>query len=120
MKITDFVKKDIENFATFQRFRAGELYYSIQEIDGSRVFEFSVSAEDLKGATVSRVERSIVLMRYIRLGIENNSLNHIHTIPGLWDCDVCAKPQKTFHAVVIEGKKHCPHCNAKWLFTSDT
>jgi len=117
MKITDFVKKDVENLAKFKKFRAGILYYEVKELNGGRVFEFQVPADDLMGATVERNIRAVTLMRYIRIAIENNSLFHVHTVPEPWVCDVCEAPQTHFHAIIIDGKNHCNQCSGKAMFS---
>ncbi len=54
MKITDFVRKD--NSARFSHFRAGALYYEIDNVEGVK-YVFSFDVADLDGATVSAEEK---------------------------------------------------------------
>jgi len=71
MKITDYVYKG--NTAEFSHFRAGYLYYTVSPKEGPLRL-FPVPVEDLAGATVTRVEKAMTMMRYIRKAIEDGTL----------------------------------------------
>lgn len=72
MKITDFVTKN--NYCHFDHFRQGNFFYRVTAIQTGEVFIFPVPISDIGEATVESVEKSIMLMRYIRKAIEDNTI----------------------------------------------
>jgi hypothetical protein len=67
MKIKEIVRDD--NMAEFEYYRDGDLWYKVMWTDGELQFQeftFPVPISDIGNATFSRVERAILLMRYIR------------------------------------------------------
>lgn len=68
MKLLEIVK---DNFATFQFYRQGYMYYEITVAGTAYVFPVEVS--DLGTATLNHEEKAITMMRYIRKAMNNES-----------------------------------------------
>jgi hypothetical protein len=67
MTIKDIVKND--NVAEFAYYRDGSLWYKVNWVtiaEGPQEFIFPVPIDDIGNATFSRVERAMLMMRYIR------------------------------------------------------
>jgi hypothetical protein len=84
IKVTTFCKKGYS--ARFSHYRQGYLYYEVNgwvqisadEFDIQlQKFVFPVEIADLGGATVSSIEKSVTLMRYIRKAIEDGTMVRI-------------------------------------------
>lgn len=71
MSITDFVSKT--NFTQFESFRAGVFYYHVTHKITLERYQFQVPIEDLGGATLNAIEKSVTMMRYIRKSIEDKT-----------------------------------------------
>lgn len=71
MDIKCFVTKG--NFTHFDSFRAGVFYYNIAHVISLERYQFQVPAEDLGGATLNAIEKSITMMRYIRKSMEDKT-----------------------------------------------
>lgn len=69
MKIADLIK---DNTVAFNRYRKGFLYYTI--IYEKEIYEFPVEIEDIGDATFNSVKKAILLMRYIRKAMAENTL----------------------------------------------
>lgn len=72
MKITEFVTK--ENAAYFSHYRQGNLFYNIRRDKTVEYYQFAVPIDDLKDATINMSEKSIMVMRYIRKAMEDETL----------------------------------------------
>mgnify|MGYP000172651015 CR=1 FL=1 len=72
MKITDFVIKDRNCY--FEHFRQGNFYYRVLNVSSDEVYIFPVPLADLGEATLNDKEKSVLMMRYIRKAIEENTL----------------------------------------------
>jgi hypothetical protein len=72
MKIIEFVTK--ENTAHFSHYRNGNLFYNIRRDKTIEHYQFPIPIEDLQNGTVHDVEKSIMVMRYIRKAIEDGTL----------------------------------------------
>ena len=72
MKITDFVYDG--NYCQFEYYRKNVLYYSIYRKDSNDKYIFPVPMEDLGDATINNTEKSILLMRYIRIASKDTTL----------------------------------------------
>jgi hypothetical protein len=57
--------------ATFSFYRQGYLYFQVT-VDGF-IYEFPIEIKDLGGATVVSPCKAIILMRYIRKALEDNT-----------------------------------------------
>lgn len=68
MRITEIVKN---NTARFGFYRQGYIYYEVQLPEGK--YSFPIDLKDLGQATVSREEKAITLMRYIRKALEDGT-----------------------------------------------
>ena len=73
MNIKDIVKG---NNAIFRYYRQKHLYYSVVASNGEE-YLFPIPIDDLQEATVNNVEKAIHLMRYIRIAIEQDSLQKV-------------------------------------------
>lgn len=71
MDIKDFVSKG--KFVQFDSFRAGVLYYNIQNRISLEWYQFQIPIEDTSGATFKAEEKSVTMMRWIRKSIENKT-----------------------------------------------
>lgn len=66
-KITEMVRND--NMAEFEYYHDGALWYRVMWMNGDlqpEVFKFPVPIEDIGNATFNRVEKALLMMRYIR------------------------------------------------------
>lgn len=83
LKVSTFCKKGY--LAHFSHYRQGYLYYNVQgwidageELgDQLQTFCFPIEIKDLDGATVSAVEKSVTLMRYIRKAIADGTMARV-------------------------------------------
>lgn len=71
MIVSNFVKNN--NYATFSRYRKNYMYYTVAAYTGE-VFEFPIDIQDLGDATINYKEKALLLMRYIRKAIEDNTM----------------------------------------------
>jgi hypothetical protein len=71
MKVSDFVAQN--KGCKFKYFRQGYLYYTVMAYTGE-YFTFPIPINDLGEASVNDVEKSIMLMRYIRKAIEDKTM----------------------------------------------
>lgn len=71
MDIKYFVTKG--NFAQFDSFRAGVFYYDIAHVITLERYQFQIPVEEVGGATLMQIEKSVMCMRWIRKSIENNT-----------------------------------------------
>jgi hypothetical protein len=85
LKVTDF----IGNKAYFSFYRAGNLYYIIRNKENNNFYSFPVPIEDTNGATFSRDEKGITLMRWIRKAIDGGMMVFYQSNQGEADavCD---------------------------------
>ena len=58
MKLTELIKGKV---AVFEEFHSGNLFYTIDDS-----FRFPVPVNELDGATVSRIEKASVFMKWIK------------------------------------------------------
>lgn len=89
LKVKYFCKKD--KWAEFSFYRQGYLYYEIDawipksdEVywNGQiQTFAFPVEIQDLDGATVNRLEKSVTMMRFIRKAIEDGTMVRTYPVP---------------------------------------
>jgi hypothetical protein len=71
MDIKDFVTAG--NPTQFDSFRAGIFYYIVRHKISLEAYQFQVPSDDLGGATLKAIEKSITMMRYIRKSIEEKT-----------------------------------------------
>ncbi len=71
-KLTDFINRD--NNCYFQFYRKGFMYYSVHKIGTPEYYIFPVEVSDLADATINQMEKSSMMMRYIRKALEENTL----------------------------------------------
>jgi hypothetical protein len=72
LTVKDFVTK--ENTVIFDSFRSGVFYYNVQQVNQPfDVFQFQVPIDDIGTATLSREEKSVFYMRWIRKSLENKT-----------------------------------------------
>lgn len=67
--ITEIVKG---NQAVFSHYRAGIMYYSVTVDDST--YTFPVYLDDIADATLHKEEKAIMLMRYVRKAINEQTL----------------------------------------------
>jgi hypothetical protein len=72
MKPIEFIKNN--NQAIFSHFRQGIFYYNVVKCDTTEWFQFPVPLADLGDATLNRYEKAMMLMRYIRIAIEDGTM----------------------------------------------
>jgi hypothetical protein len=60
------VKEHIRGNSFFTHYKDGDLWYITEDTN----FSFPVSISDLGTATVNRIEKSLIMMRYIRKWLE--------------------------------------------------
>jgi hypothetical protein len=72
MKITEFVTK--ANGTYFSHYRNGNLFYNIRRDGTIEHYQFPIPIEDLQNGTVHTIEKSIMVMRYIRKAMEDGTL----------------------------------------------
>ncbi len=77
MKVTDFVYNN--NLAYFRRYFDGNFVYEVEMKDTGDTYEFLIPIEDTKGAAFLDIEKSVNLMRWIRLGLENKTIRQVST-----------------------------------------
>jgi len=72
MKPIEFVKDN--NNAYFRYMRQGIMFYSVQRLGTTEFYLFQVPIADLGDATINNTEKAMLLMRYIRKGIEDGTM----------------------------------------------
>ena len=70
MNIKDIVK---DNRVRFLRYRQGVAYYAVSVSGEAEDREFPVPLSDIGNATLLAEEKAIMLMRYIRIAIEEGT-----------------------------------------------
>lgn len=71
MNLTILVKN---NFVYFEKYRQGNLYYSIINPLDNKVYMFPVPIEDVGLASLMKEDRALIFMRWIRRAIENKTI----------------------------------------------
>lgn len=74
LKVSDLVRKD--NFCSFQSYRNGNMFYFVESVGGLK-YLFPIPLDDLGNATLLAKEKAVFLMRYIRKGIDENTIIQI-------------------------------------------
>ena len=71
MNIKDFVTGS--NRVQFDSFRAGVFYYNVMHKITLETYQFQVPIEDIGGATLQSIDKSVTFMRWIRKSIEDKT-----------------------------------------------
>ncbi len=71
MNIINFVKN---NVATLARVRHGVVYYNVTDTSSNETYQFPVPLTDIGDATLEATEKAMLLMRYIRKALDENTL----------------------------------------------
>ena len=74
LKVTDFVNKHFEQNALFRFLRNNVAYYSVVSAQDNFVYVFPIPLEDLGNATLNATEKPMMLMRYIRKAIDEQTI----------------------------------------------
>jgi hypothetical protein len=72
MDIKHFVTRG--NFAHFDNFRSGVFYYNIQHVISLERYQFQIPVEDIGGAPLMAIEKSVFMMRWIKKSLEDKTL----------------------------------------------
>jgi len=70
------IVKDNEVF--FSHYRAGHLYYNV--CVEAKIYMFPVPIEDIGDATFSVTEKAMLLMRYVRKGLDEGSFVYVKDV----------------------------------------
>lgn len=71
MEIKDFVTAS--NRVQFDSFRNGIFYYNVRHKITQDIYQFQVPVDDVKGATLNSIDKSVTFMRWIRKSIEDKT-----------------------------------------------
>lgn len=80
LNLTALIK---DNTVEFSHYRAGYLYYNIRNPQDHRLYCFPVPIEDVGDATFLAQDKAMMMMRYIRKAMSDNTLVVAHEDLGL-------------------------------------
>jgi hypothetical protein len=75
MNVKDFVAKDKD--AQFIYYRAMHLFYGVISLADYQLYTFPVPLDDVGTATLMKIEKTVILMRWIRKAIEDKTLTKV-------------------------------------------